>query len=325
LIRQFAFLQVDQGYLNVLSTMGLDKEQLPAEQDLPNLMAQAGVYRSPDLMTENQPYSWVRLTLPLKLGDRLIGFWLLGRRDPDDLYSQQEIPVLSSLANLTAIALSNILQTERLKSMYETNIGRYEEEKLRLAHDLHDSILNEMAALLMRGDAPDLSPKFLLAFDELTERLREIVDDLRPPMLAFGLKLALTDHAEDLMERNRDAVEILTDIQANGEWRYPEVVENNLYRIVQEACENSLRYAHAKKVLLFSRLNEEEIHIRVEDDGIGFHPGISLKLTDLLASKHFGLVGMFERANLIGAEMSIHSQPNQGTHVQVIWKSKEFI
>lgn len=325
LVRQFAFLHIDQGSVHVLSTMGVDREQIPGEKDVPDLMARSGFYRFPDPLAIDQPHAWIRLVLPLKLGDQLIGFWLLGRRDPDDLYSQQELPVLSSLANLTAIALSNILQTERLKSMYETNISRYEQEKLRLAHDLHDSILNEMAAILMRGDAANLSPKFLAAFDELTQRLREIVDDLRPPMLAFGLKLAFEDFADNLMERNQDSVEIQTDIQAEGECRYPDTVENNLYRIVQEASENSLRYAQAKKLLISGRLHEKQIDIRVEDDGIGFDSDISLKLNDMLANKHFGLVGMFERANLIGAEISIHSQRNQGTRIQVIWRLKESV
>ncbi|MGZ9221713.1 MAG: ATP-binding protein [Anaerolineales bacterium] len=325
LIRQFAFLQYEDGALSVLSMSELSEELMPREQDLPDLLTHSSIYRSPELLTADQPYPWIRLTLPLKLGDRLIGFWLLGRRDPDDFYSQQEIPILSSLANLTAIALSNILQTEHLKFMYETNISRYEAEKLRLAHDLHDSILNEMAALLMRVDSPNLSPKFLQAFDELTEKLREIVDDLRPPMLAFGLRLALADLAEDLMERNQDSVQILTDIQADDEWRYPEAVENNLYRIVQQACENSLHHAHAKKLLIFGRLHEKQVDLRVEDNGVGLDPKISFKLNDLLVNKHFGLVGMFERASLIKAEMSIHSQPNQGTRIQVLWKSSETI
>src|SRR6185503_6800431 len=152
LIRQSAFLRVDQDSLLALSTTGLDKERLPTGQDVQKLVAQSGVYRSTDLSGED-PYPWIRLILPLKLGEQLIGFWLFGRRDPDDLYSQQEIPVLSSLANLTSIMLSNILQTENLKAMYEANIGRYEQEKLRLSRDLHDSILNEMAALLMRDDS----------------------------------------------------------------------------------------------------------------------------------------------------------------------------
>lgn len=321
LVRQFAFLHIDQGAVNVLSTMGLDTEQIPMEKDVPDLIARSGFYRFPDPQSD-QSYAWIRLVLSLKLGDQLIGFWLLGRRDPDDLYSQREIPVLSSLANLTAIALSNILQTERLQAMYETNISRYEGEKLRLAHDLHDSILNEMAALLMRGDAPNLSPKFLEAFDELTERLREIVDNLRPPMLAFGLKLALEGFAEDLAERNQDSINILTDIQADEECRYPDTVESNLYRIVQEASENSLRYAQAKKLLIFGRLYEKQIDIKVEDDGIGFDSDVSLKLDDMLANKHFGLVGMFERAKLINADLHIHSRPNEGTEIQILWKAE---
>ena len=325
LIRQFAFLYHDQGSLNILSTMGLHGEALLGDKDIQYLHDQSRVYRSSQLAIDNLPFPWIRLILPLQLGDHLIGFWLLGRRDPDDFYSQQEILTLTSLANLTAIALSNILQTGRLKTMYEANIDRYENERLRLAHDLHDSILNELAALLMRADAPDLSPKFLQAFDALTERLREIVNDLRPPMMAFGLKLALEDLAETLRERSLDSAEILTDIESQGDCRYPSVVENNLYRIAQEACENSSRYARARKIVLFGRLYEKEILLRVEDDGRGFESEISLKLDDLIAGKHFGLAGMHERAGLIGAEITIHSAQNQGTQIQVTWKAKDSI
>ena len=325
LVRQFAFLQLDQESIKVLSTLGLKKEEIPKEKDVPYLMSQSGVYRSPELMNSDRPFAWIRLILPLKLGDQVLGFWLFGRRDPDDMYSQLEIPIFASLANLTAIALSNILQTERLKSMYEVNIGRYEQEKLRLAHDLHDSILNELAALLTSPDAPDLSPKFQQAFDRLTDRLREIVDDLRPPMLAFGLKLALEGIAENLIERSQPSVEIVVDVQADGDWRYPEPVENYLYRIVQEASENALRYAQPKRITIFSRLRQNEIDIRVEDDGVGFSSETGFKLDDLLAKKHFGLSGMYERASLIGAYISISSKPGQGTKIQVFWKSKESI
>jgi len=134
-------------------------------------------------------------------------------------------------------------------------------------------------------------------------------------MLSFGFELALEGFAENLMERSQDSVEIAADVQANGEWRYPGAVENNLYRIVQEACENALRHAHAKKIMIFGRLYQEEIDIRVEDNGIGFSSEISLKLDDLLAKKHFGLAGMYERASLIRADINIHSKPNQGTKI----------
>ncbi|HSL29792.1 MAG TPA: ATP-binding protein, partial [Anaerolineales bacterium] len=281
LIRQFAFLHHEQGVLNVLSTMGLTGEPLPDEKNLEYLLDQSGRYRSQDLPTADDPYPWVRLILPLRLGDRLIGFWLFGRRDPDDLYVQQEILTLTSLANVTAIALSNIFQTERLTSMYQANINRYEEERVSWARDLHDSILNELAALPNRRDAPTFSSTFQQAYDDVPVRLRRIIDNLRPPMLAFGLKLALEAYAEKLKDRNPDSVEISTDIQAEDECKYPLVVESNLYRIVQESCENALRHSHAKKLSISGRLTENNIELRVADDGMGLDPDTSLKFNDL--------------------------------------------
>jgi signal transduction histidine kinase len=323
LIRQFAFLQCDQGSLTVLSIMGLDTNQLPFEQDVSELISRSGFYRAPDPASADRPYSWIRLVLSLRLGDEVLGFWLLGRRDPDDHYSQQEIPVLSSLANLTAIALSNILQTARLKAMYEANIGRYEQERLRLARDLHDSILNEMAALLMRSDAPVYSPEFQKAFEALTERLREIVSDLRPPMLNFGLKYALEELAEKLSDRHQNLVTIEPHLHADGDCRYPNLVENHTYRIVQESCENALKYARANTVKILAELSRNSFEINVEDDGIGFQMETNRKLDEMLARKHFGLVGMLERANLIGAEIDIDSKPGAGTRIRLRWKSKE--
>jgi len=322
LIRQFVFLQLENGSVKVLSKTEVNEEQIPKAKDVPDLLTQAGDYLPPDATIESQPYSWIRLILPLKLGEETIGFWLFGRRDPDDMYSQLEIPIIKSLSNQTAVALSNILQTERLRAMYETNIDRYEQEKLRLSRDLHDSILNELAALLMREDATVFSPEFQQAFEALTERLREIVSDLRPPTLNFGLKVALEDLADRLSERNQSTVRIVAAIQSDGDCRYPEKVENHLYRIVQEACENALKYARAKTIRIVARLENAKVDIKIGDDGIGFDAGSSLKLDEMLAHKHFGLAGMHERANLIGADMNVNSKSGQGTQIQVIWESK---
>lgn len=325
LVRQFVFLQVENGSSGVLSKTGVNKEQIPKAQDVPDLMNQTGVYLTPDPLSKDQFYSWIRLILPLKLGEETIGFWLFGRRDPDDMYSQLEIPIIKSLANQTAVALSNILQTERIKDLYEANIERFEQEKLRLSRDLHDSILNQIATLLMSSDAPVFSPSFQKGFDVLTERLREIVSDLRSPMLDMGLKLAFEDIADKLADRNQDTVKVLADIQADGECRYPEKVESHLYRIMQEVCENTLKHAHAETMKITLRLYPKRIELQVEDDGIGFDAGTSRKLDDMLIGKHFGLAGIHERASLIGAQVHVDSKPGQGTRVQVIWEFKESI
>jgi signal transduction histidine kinase len=93
---------------------------------------------------------------------------------------------MQSLANQTAIAVSNILQAESLRALYEADIDRHELERQRLALELHDSVLNEMAAMLMGTNLSSLPPSFQSTYQAVVQRLREIVSDLRPPMLSCG-------------------------------------------------------------------------------------------------------------------------------------------
>jgi signal transduction histidine kinase len=141
-------------------------------------------------------------------------------------------------------------------------------------------------------------------------------------MLNFGLKYALEELAEKLAERNQSSVKFETHLQADGDWRYPHLVENHTYRIAQEASENALKYARANTIRIVARLSRESFDIQVEDDGIGFQMETSHKLNEMLANKHFGLVGMLERANLIGAELDIDSRPGKGTCIRVRWNQK---
>ncbi len=318
LVRQFAFLQFENHSTRVLLDTGIDAEQIPGRLQLSTLMDQMGKYRSPERMEGDR--SWVRLVLPLKVGDALIGLWLFGRRDPEDQYTQAEIPILRSLADQTSIALSNIQQTERLRAIYQADVDRYEEERLHLALELHDSILNELAVMMMALDDPDPSPKFQQAYDSLAQHLREIVSNLRPPMLNYGLKPAIDALAEDLMERSSDTMRVNLEVQADGT-RYPSKAELHLFRIVQEASENALRHAHANQISITGRLDAQGVDMVLADDGVGFDLGDGLDFEALMARKHFGLAGMIERATLIGAQIRVDSAPKTGTRIQILWNS----
>jgi signal transduction histidine kinase len=317
LVRQFVFFKLEKDAPKVIFSIGIKVDQIPGRDELHKLMG----LKQHLLFAPNpgQPLSWMRLVLPLKVGDELLGLWLFGRRDPDDIYSQIEIPILQSFADQTAVALSNIIQTERLKAMYEADINRYEQERLRLAHELHDSILNQMAAMLMKDTIP-LSANFQKAYNALIERLREIVSDLRPPMLHYGLKPAIEELADNLMERSGDRVSIIINVQAD-EQRYPENIEQNIYRIVQQACENALQHGKAEQISIEGLLDGTAIELRVEDNGVGFDAKQSFELDSLLANKHFGLAGMIERGMLIGGNVKIDSTPNTGTRIQVVWNA----
>lgn len=321
LVRQSALLRCeDDNHITSLYSVGIDADQLPTEADIPALLDQAGKYRLPSDETP-EPYPWVRLILPLNVGGKPIGFWLLGRRDPDDYYARAEIPVLQSIANQTAIALTNITQAERLRMLYHVNIERHENERANLARDLHDEVLNQLAVLSMNVNQR-AAPNFQENYQAITTRLRQMVSGLRPAMLDYGLHAVLEELLDGLTERAGDNVAIQLDLPPT-EVRYDPRIEGHLYRIVQQASENALRHAHARTIRIHGQLEPDRVNLVVEDDGTGFPARKRLDLTSLLADRHFGLVGMHERAALIGAEVQIDSVPKRGTRVSVSWSAEE--
>ncbi len=321
LIRQFAFIKLEKNSPKILFASDKTEGRIPDQKELTGLLDRFGKYRSLE-SRQSESCPWVRLVLPLRIGDDLIGLWLFGRHDPDDIYSRAEIDVLQALANETAVALSNILQTERLRAVYKANIDRYEQERLRLSLELHDTVLNELAVLSMSLNPEAVPRNFQSAYETVTQRLREIVSDLRPPMLDYGLKDGLQEMADNLMERSKDAVSVTVDLNT-GEYRYPADVEQHLFRIAQQACENALLHAKARRVMISGELTSQTIRLKLEDNGVGFEIGDGLELHNLLASKHFGLAGIIERAAIIGARVEIDSSPQRGTQVRIAWNMED--
>ncbi len=217
------------------------------------------------------------------------------------------------------LELSNIQQAEHLQKLYESDIERTEKRRLQLALDLHDIVLNQLAILRLSVDDTHITPNFEEAYEQVTRRLREIVTDLRPPMLSYGLKLAIEGMADNMMDRNKETLNVVFDLQIAGEYRYAEHIEQYLFRIVQEACENALRHSHATRVKISAKLKPEHVWFLIEDNGKGFQPEGQIDMENLLANKHFGLVGMMERAMLIGAKAEVHSFLGKGTKIQVAW------
>ncbi len=318
LIRQYAFVRITNSTAKVVLSKNVTDEQVQ-EEKLTELIASFRTHNVLPLWEEGQALDWIQVILPLQLNSDLIGVWLLGRRDPDDLYPRAEVPILQSLADQTVIALSNILQAERLRKMYEQDIERTEKSRHQLALDLHDTVLNQLAILRLNVDEAHVSPKFQKAYDEVTSRLREIVTDLRPPMLSYGLQFAIEELADNLMERSKDTVKVIANVQIKEDARYPENIERHIFRIMQQACENSMRHGHASQINILAKLAPGNAWLLIEDNGIGFEADGRFDLDNLLASKHFGLAGMVERAMLIGANMAVNSYPRAGTRIQISW------
>ncbi len=228
---------------------------------------------------------------------------------------------MQGIASQTAIAFMNIEQARLLSALYQADIDRQETERLHLALDLHDQVLNQLAVLAMSVDERGATPEFDEAYQTATRRIREIVSGLRPAMLNYGLRAGLEELVDDAIEIAGDRTLVVVDIPAS-QVRYPAQVELHLYRIIQQACQNALQHANARNIRISGRLDPDEFDIFVEDDGVGFAAGDRPDLSSLLASRHLGLAGMYERAALVGAEINVRSAPGAGTSIHLAWKAR---
>lgn len=198
-----------------------------------------------------------------------------------------------------------------------------EEERLRLARELHDDTIQSVIALKQRVQLAQKSVKdqasrrTLSELEKLAEQtienLRRMTRALRPIYLEdLGLVTALEMLVRETGQNN--AVDI--DFQKLGEERrLSHDVELALYRIAQEALSNVIRHSQATHAELLIRFKEKEIHLEVTDNGIGF--AMPNSPTDFAPNGHFGLLGIRERADLIGARLEVESAPGKGTRLKV--------
>lgn len=315
LIRQSALVDTEGGQStgSVVYLQGIKKSQLPNGEELKQLAVGPIATTETDATFSN---GWVRLVLPLRVGGSTRGLWLLGRKDPDDIFYQSERVLLASLADQMAIALTNISQARSLRALHKADIERQATERIHLARELHDDILpriNELAS--PEGKSTGLETRV----DELNALIRRMMAGLRPPLLDQGLYLALEQLVEDLSTKLSDSLKLVFRVHSSLV-RFEPAVEQHLFRIVQQACENALNHGSPGTLTISGHIQDSGVDLRVEDDGSGFKLD-GAGLADLLGTRHFGLAGMNERAAMIGAALTISSAPGKGTKVHLVWNA----
>ena len=198
-----------------------------------------------------------------------------------------------------------------------------EEERHRMARELHDDTIQAVIALKQRVQLIKKAvkdKKTHQSLDELEslseqtiENLRRLTRALRPIYLEdLGLVTALEMLARETSDNNSLSV----NFQKSGqERRLAGEIELVLYRLAQEALNNVVRHAKASDATLRITYAEDEVELEVSDNGIGFQ--IPNSPTDFAPSGHFGLLGMHERAELIGAQLKIESALGEGTKLKV--------
>jgi len=243
---------------------------------------------------------------------------------------QQSLNILSSLANQLAITIENMQLWQELKQKEEIRqkllnkvIVAQEEERKRIARELHDEtsqsltyILLELS-LLENKDEIERNQSITKIRSLIKQTLKDIHDmiwQLRPTVLdKFGLFVAIEKYIKEY--RNKYSIDV--DLYINGENHnlLTSEIEITIYRIVQEALTNIVRYAKAENVSVIIDQIDGFLSVVVEDDGVGFDVRQLFKKDP--AKDNLGLYGMQERVSIIGGTLKIESDIGKGTVIYV--------
>jgi signal transduction histidine kinase len=310
-------------------TSGMSEETVAAMGPLPRTHGLLGAmleseepYRIADIKQDPRFRGWWPsahpsmasfLGVPIVARGSVVGAFYLTDKEGArefDLADQQLIEMLSAHA---AVAMENARLHERSRELSIV------EERNRLARELHDSLVQKLfgvvlaaksAATLLERDAGDARVQVDrvgdLAQDAIAE-LRSLVFQLRPAAIETeGLAAALRKHVEVL--RRVHGTDVGLELQ--GEPRVRPGVDEEIFRIAQEALHNALRHARAERLAVQLHENGDGLRLAVTDDGVGFDPG-----APELRARSLGLTSMEERAREVGGRLEIDSAPGTGTTV----------
>ncbi|MVP01537.1 MULTISPECIES: sensor histidine kinase [Paenibacillus] len=202
-----------------------------------------------------------------------------------------------------------------------------EEERKRIAREIHDGMAQTMANLVLRTEIAErmvTKQEYQAAKEELMdlksqlrsglEEVRKTIYNLRPMALDdLGLIPTLRKFLQDF----EDKTQVHTKFELSGkETRLPSGMEVAIFRLVQEAFSNILKHAQATFVTLELSLREDLVNISINDNGIGFN--VELTEHKIAKGNNFGILGMRERLKLLEGDMAIYSEKDVGTKITML-------
>ena len=265
---------------------------------------------SQDMVERWKSFSWAQLFVPIVHLDTLYGLLILGDRTAGEIYSNQDLQILGTVGQQAALSIANITLVEALRGLAQRLVRSDEEQRKKIARDLHNSVLQNLFFVKQRLSKIDLETASIV--DHTITSIRQTIKAQRPYLLDRGLTYALQDLINDMKQLANDEIVIIWHNYLEGEIDLSDEKATSIYRIVQESFSNVLKHAQADKIILTMKMDDGFLEIQIEDDGIGISSNSQAQL-----GHHYGLLGMRERASMIGAEMSIASQPGIGSTVSV--------
>lgn len=211
-----------------------------------------------------------------------------------------------------------------LKEMHRRLMHSQENERLRLAQELHDGPLQEIIGLVFHAqtlenslEGSDLEQLVSMQriLEDLAARVRAIAVELRPPTLTqFGLEKAIQSHAEGFQKQHP---ELKLTLKLSPDRKIlEEDLRLALFRIYQESLTNILKHANASRVWVRFFLDNDRAVLEVQDNGKGFE--LPRRWVSLARGGHLGLIGCEERAQAVGGKLEIETAPGEGALVRAI-------
>lgn len=237
---------------------------------------------------------------------------------------------VSAALSLITGDLSDItaeLKDAHLKEFMNSRvILAHEEERQRLARDIHDGPAQSMSNLLLKAELCDrfIESDVQVAHRELAElknmirsslhEIRKVIFDLRPMSLDdLGLVPTLKQYADDFEKETGIAVDVV--VKGNYNISMKPMMEVTVFRVIQEALNNIRKHSHAKSVGLCLEFLDKVLNIRINDDGVGFDLEAVQNARKGVLDKGFGLYSMKERVVLLDGEFNIWAIPGRGTTI----------
>jgi len=270
-------------------------------------------------------------SFPLHSRDQVEGVLVIFSPQPNSL-TGHDFGVVNMICRQVGVAIQNarmyeeVQEKERLTHyLLDKIIVAQEEERRRLAQELHDDTGQALTGIALALDslAGSLPPEQEGArrrLRELHQMTQEAMRELRRMALALrpGIldDLGLVPAVRRYAVQNLEPLGVAVEVEAEGlDQRIDPAVETLLFRVFQEAINNVARHSKARNVTVTLRLDNDEILGAVEDDGLGFD-------AEALRRGHrpsagLGLLGMQERASLVGGRVVVESSPGEGTRVRV--------
>jgi signal transduction histidine kinase/ligand-binding sensor domain-containing protein len=220
------------------------------------------------------------------------------------------------------------LRLRQLHHQFEMTLDARVGERTRIARDLHDTLLQsfhsvllrlETVSQLMREHPIEAQEKLDSTIDQVAEAItegRDAVQGLRESTLQSNdLAVAISTLGEELATDSTGHRPPAFRVAVEGDARdlHP-IVRDEIYRIAAEALRNAFQHAQARQVEVEIRYDDQQFRLRVRDDGKGINPAVPPRQDNM---GHFGLSGMRERATLIGGNLTVWSEANSGTEVEL--------